>query len=243
MTTPATPHSLAISTSATMQRAKANIRVEIRLDDRLDRRPVLRRDDRHARLDSVDARRGEPAGKGELVVGVEGDPGLLLAVAQRDVVKADGGRKRESRARVRKVVPGAGEEAARLLPGCVDIRVLLARPRAGAPPGSSWRRPDVHRSVGSEHDPAARDVQRVPGQPGGGVRDEKQRGERAVLGRPDASQRRHCGGARQRFVVHDRPHPVGADGRRRDAVDPDPRPPSSSARCRVSCTTPAFAAA
>ena len=73
--------------------------VEIRLHDRLDRRSVLGRDDRHARLDSIDARSGELAGKRELVVGVEGDPGLLLAVAQRNVVKADRGRKRESRAR------------------------------------------------------------------------------------------------------------------------------------------------
>ena len=70
-------------------RERENLRAEVALHDFLDGGGVARRHDGHARFDAVHAGFGEPLGDADFVVFREDDAGLLLAVAQRDVVKFD----------------------------------------------------------------------------------------------------------------------------------------------------------
>jgi len=73
-----------------MQREKAKIcGPRLRLDDGLDGCGVGWRDDRHAGLDAVHAGFRQTFGDADFVVHGHDDAGLLLAVAQRDVVHFD----------------------------------------------------------------------------------------------------------------------------------------------------------
>ncbi len=66
-----------------------DLRSEIALYDFFDGSGVARRNHGHAGFDAVHARFGQPFGDADLVVFGEDDAGLLLAVAQRNVVKLD----------------------------------------------------------------------------------------------------------------------------------------------------------
>ena len=66
---------------------RENLRAEIALYDFFDGRGVAGRNHRHAGFDAVHAGFGQPFGNADLVVLGEDDAGLLLAIAQGDVVK------------------------------------------------------------------------------------------------------------------------------------------------------------
>ena len=68
-------------------REREDLRTQVALHDFLDRRRIARRHHRHAGFDAVHAGFGQPFGDADLVVLGEDHAGLLLAVAQRDVVK------------------------------------------------------------------------------------------------------------------------------------------------------------
>ncbi len=70
-------------------RERENLRTQLALDDLLDGRGVARRDHRHAGFDAVHAGFSQSFRDADLVVLGEDDAGLLLAVAQGDVVKLD----------------------------------------------------------------------------------------------------------------------------------------------------------
>ena len=86
--------------------------------DAANRLGVLRRDGRQSGLDPLHAGLGELLGDRDLLVGVELDARLLLAVAQRDVVELDLRGQRGSLERLGLEVPGA-DEVVVALPGGV----------------------------------------------------------------------------------------------------------------------------
>ena len=88
-------------------RKAKNLRSEIALGDFFDGRLVGRRNSRHTRFDAMDPGFRERLGDGDLVVLVENDPGLLLAIAQGDVVYLDLARKIKAGADFFGKVPGA----------------------------------------------------------------------------------------------------------------------------------------
>ena len=73
-----------------MQRPKAkNLGFQAQAGDVLNRGLVLLGDGGHARLDAVDSQRVELLGDGDFLLAAEDDGGLLLAVAQGDVMNLD----------------------------------------------------------------------------------------------------------------------------------------------------------
>ena len=77
--------------------------------DPLDRIRVGGRYCGKAGLDAMDPGFGQRLGDPQLVVGGELDSGLLLAVAQRDIMNLEIGRQMENFGDLGQVVPGAGE--------------------------------------------------------------------------------------------------------------------------------------
>ena len=89
ITMPSTPQSTARLTSSFMQRERRrSVGPRLRLTISL-MASLSWRHDRHAGFDAVDAGLGQPFGDANLIVLAEDHAGLLLAVAQRDVVDLD----------------------------------------------------------------------------------------------------------------------------------------------------------